>query len=144
MKKRAASVAAAPAPRPLAELRREVAAKRAASREAEWQAKIALAMAEQRVIAAVADGDPKRLGANKEDRERELLILVNVDAAYTFARSQHLAILTELEWLTAEVEIARDARKDREIESLGRLTDALSAYSGLTSIVLDGRGRADG
>lgn len=129
----------APARQSLAELRVDVAATRAAVRAAERSLEHERARAEQDAIDAKG-GDPKALGPNKEDRERALVLLIEQDPLYVAARAQCEQLTAHLDRLTAQVEIARDERREREISAQEQLADALASCGGLSAL-LDPRER---
>ena len=126
---------------PFAQLLLDISAKRRAVRLTERLLDVARAKAEQLAIDAKG-GDPKALGSNESDRKRALLLLIEEDVEYVSYRGQLEAYQSDLERLTAELEIAKSARRDRETETLDRLSAALSSYSGLGDLVLNGRARS--
>ena len=122
--------------RPISSVRRDLVAARIALRNASDELASARAAAEQRAIdAAVAaaragangkEVDPeKALGGNERARERALTLALADDRDYQAVRLRVRALEEAVDLLEAELEDARDVRREREWEIRARLADAL-------------------
>ena len=124
-------------PRPISSVRRDLVAARIALRNASDELASARAAAEQRAIdAAVATAragangkkevDPeKALGANERARERALTLALADDRDYQAVRLRVRGLEEAVDLLEAELEDARDVRREREWEIRARLAEAL-------------------
>ena len=89
--------------------------------------------------AAIERAGEAGYGRNAEDRARYLTLALKRDPDYQAAQGRLQAAVVEVETLQAEIEIARDRRREVEGERLERLIDALSGRPQLEALVpLDG------
>ena len=118
-----------------ATVRDELARNKHALRVAQDAYPFAKAQAEARVIARHPDG-LKGFGANEADRVRNLLLAIEQEPAYVFARDALRAAQGAVEVIEAELEAMRDQRREREYEQRERLIDALDGRSVLADLAL--------
>lgn len=116
--------------RDLAALRRGLADARHELRQAQDRLQTVRAQAEQRAVDA-AGGD-KALGANEQARARALVIALDGDPDYGQALAGLRDAESLIDHLEAEIEIARDERREREWRVRGRLVDALERQPAAT------------
>ena len=102
---------------------------------------MARASAEQECIDA-RGGDPKALGTTQQDRERALVLFLETHTAYQQLSGRLASQERVVEELQAEIEAARDVRREVEGERLDRYIVALTALAG-TPVVWTAA-RADG
>lgn len=107
---------------------------------AEQDLNVAKAKAEKLFIDEVANGKPKALGSNAEDRNRALLLAVEDNYEYVLARKNMRKIQDEASNLRAEKDSIEDKLKLLALESDAQLRDAIREVSGLLTPVL---GRQD-
>ena len=128
-------------PGSLPTLRRRLVAERAQLRVLQEQLRVARAGAQQECIDAHG-GDPKALGATQQDRERALILFLEANAVYQQLSGRLAHQERTVERLQAEIEAARDVRREVEGERLDRYIAALTALAG-TPVVWTAA-RADG
>jgi hypothetical protein len=125
----------------LAELRIALANAKGDLREAKEDHETMTAIREQRAI------DGGATGKNEAERTRALLIALDQDDDYIDSRDRLRAAEYEVDRLTAEIEIIRDARTARELdirernnEVLDRLAAAYTAMARVNPVpaVIDG------
>ena len=128
-------------PDSLPELRRQLVTERAQLRALQEQLRVARAVAEQECI-TTHGGDPKALGATQQDRERALILFLEAHAVYQQLSGRLAHQERTVEGLQADIEAARDVRREVEGERLDRYIAALTALAG-TPVVWTAA-RADG
>ena len=110
-------------------LRRLLVEERARLRALQEQTRVARASAEQECIDA-RGGDPKALGATQQDRERALVLFLETHTAYQQLSGRLASQERVVEELQAEIEAARDVRREVEGERLDRYIQALVDLAG--------------
>ena len=110
-------------------LRRLLVEERARLRALQEQTRVARASAEQECIDA-RGGDPKALGATQQDRERALVLFLETHTAYQQLSHRLASQERVVDELQAEIEAARDVRREVEGERLDRYIQALVDLAG--------------
>lgn len=122
-------------------LRRQLVAERAQLRSLHEQLRVARAGAEQECIDAHS-GNPKALGATQQHRERALILFFEAHPLYQQLSGRVAHQEHTVEGLQAEIEAARDVRREVEGERLDRYIEALTGLAGTP--VVWAAPRADG
>jgi hypothetical protein len=110
-------------------LRRLLVEERARLRALQEQVRTSRAEAEQECIDG-RGGDPKALGATQQDRERALVLFLNAHPRYQRHCQQAAHQERAVEAIQAEIEAARDVRREVEGERLDRYIQALVDLAG--------------
>ncbi len=121
------STTAEPGSLPL--MRRQLVAERAQLRALQDRLRGARASAEQECI-DTHGGDPKALGPTQQDRERALIRFLEAHVPYQQLSGRLTHQERTVEALQAEIEAARDVRREAEGERLDRYIQALTALAG--------------
>ena len=90
---------------------------------------MARASAEQECI-DTRGGDPKALGATQQDRERALVLFLETHTAYQQLSRRLASQERVVDELQAEIEAARDVRREVEGERLDRYIQVLVELAG--------------
>ena len=113
--------------RSLPTIRLELADRRATLRLHEDALDFARALAETTIIAAAGAGDlaagEKALGSNQAARDRALELALGADTTYQAFHAEVRGCQHRVERLQAEVDGARDLRRDQELEVRRRLIE---------------------
>lgn len=94
---------------------------RAAQRDLE----LIKARSETEIIDRLVRGDEKALGANAETRARKLTLALAEDYTYNSACADVESLQSRVDMLKAQIGVAEDERRDREIVSKEHYTEVL-------------------
>jgi hypothetical protein len=111
----------------LQRLRRALAEARLNLRATTERHKRIQAEREVAIIAGLYGGDPKNMGANQADRDRQMTIELTHDNEYQDVSEELFRTTAAVTRLEAETEGLRDLRREREWLSRDKLADALLA-----------------
>ena len=118
----------------LPELRQRLAEAKIALRYRERGAKIGRALAEHEIIAKQYQGDEKNMGLNAEQRARTLVLALALDEEWLQVSLSLEAAHDLVERLSAQVEALLDDRRERQLASQDRYSDALIMVAGAPNL----------